>query len=83
MGQADFWHPTGQKSSRNWGQIPVLANETTLKTRIADLMPPRTLLRSITWDQGTEMARHRAITRLLGAPAISPTHTRPAARLER
>lgn len=37
-----------------------------LKTRLADL-PPR-LLRSITWDQGTEMARHLTITRSLGAP---------------
>lgn len=26
------------------------------------------LLRSITWDQGTEMARHLAITQYLGAP---------------
>jgi IS30 family transposase len=31
-----------------------------LKVRMADL--PTTLLRSITWDQGTEMARHRTIT---------------------
>jgi len=37
-----------------------------LKTRMADLPP--VLLRSITWDQGTEMARHRTITRSLGAP---------------
>ena len=29
---------------------------------------PSALLRSITWDQGTEMARHLAITRSLGAP---------------
>ena len=29
---------------------------------------PRVLLRSITWDQGTEMARHFTITRSLGAP---------------
>lgn len=36
------------------------------KTRTAD--PPRVLLRSITWDQGTEMARHLTITRSLGAP---------------
>jgi IS30 family transposase len=27
---------------------------------------PRSLLRSITWDQGTEMARHTTITRSLG-----------------
>jgi IS30 family transposase len=37
-----------------------------LKTRMADL--PSGLLRSITWDQGTEMARHLPITRSLGAP---------------
>jgi transposase, IS30 family len=37
-----------------------------LKARMADLPPA--LLRSITWDQGTEMARHRTITRTLGAP---------------
>lgn len=29
---------------------------------------PRELLRSITWDQGTEMARHLAITKSLGVP---------------
>jgi IS30 family transposase len=38
----------------------------TLKARLADL--PSALLRSITWDQGTEMARHRTIAQLLGAP---------------
>jgi IS30 family transposase len=38
----------------------------TLKARMAGLPPG--LLRSITWDQGTEMARHRTITRSLGAP---------------
>ena len=37
-----------------------------LKTRMADL--PSGLLRSITWDQGTEMARHLTIARSLGAP---------------
>jgi transposase, IS30 family len=37
-----------------------------LKARLADL--PAALLRSITWDQGTEMARHVTITRSLGAP---------------
>jgi IS30 family transposase len=37
-----------------------------LKARMADLPPA--LLRSITWDQGTEMARHLTITRSLGAP---------------
>jgi transposase, IS30 family len=37
-----------------------------LQTRMAGLPPA--LLRSITWDQGTEMARHRTITRSLGAP---------------
>jgi transposase, IS30 family len=34
---------------------------------MADLPPA--LLRPVTWDQGTEMARHRTITRSLGAPA--------------
>jgi transposase, IS30 family len=29
---------------------------------------PPVLLRSITWDQGTEMARRLTITRSLGAP---------------
>jgi IS30 family transposase len=29
---------------------------------------PAGLLRSITWDQGTEMARHLTITETLGAP---------------
>ncbi len=29
---------------------------------------PPDLLRSITWDQGTEMAQHRAITAALGVP---------------
>ena len=37
-----------------------------LKARMSDLPPA--LLRTITWDQGTEMARHLAITRSLGAP---------------
>jgi IS30 family transposase len=37
-----------------------------LKARMADL--PATLLRSITWDQGAEMARHVTIARSLGAP---------------
>jgi transposase, IS30 family len=37
-----------------------------LKVRMADL--PAALLRSITWDQGTEMARHLTIARSLGAP---------------
>jgi IS30 family transposase len=37
-----------------------------LKARMGDL--PAGLLRSITWDQGTEMARHRTISRSLGAP---------------
>jgi transposase, IS30 family len=35
-----------------------------LKLRMADL--PAALLRSITWDQGTEMARHLTIARSLG-----------------
>ena len=33
---------------------------------MADL--PAALLRSITWDQGTEMARHLTIAQSLGAP---------------
>jgi transposase, IS30 family len=37
-----------------------------LKERMSDL--PTALLRSITWDQGTEMARHTAIAATLGAP---------------
>lgn len=31
---------------------------------------PRGLVRSITWDQGTEMARHLKITKTLGAPVF-------------
>ena len=37
-----------------------------LVARMQDLPP--TLLRSITWDQGTEMARHLANAEKLGAP---------------
>ncbi len=37
-----------------------------LKTRMGGL--PAGLLRSITWDQGTEMARHLTIAKPLGAP---------------
>lgn len=37
-----------------------------LKNRLGELPPE--LRRSITWDQGTEMARHLAITATLGAP---------------
>ena len=37
-----------------------------LKARMTGL--PLTLLRAITWDQGTEMARHLTITRTLGVP---------------
>jgi IS30 family transposase len=39
---------------------------TALVARMQDL--PATLMRSITWDQGTEMARHLATTEKLGAP---------------
>ena len=39
-----------------------------LTQRMAGL--PAGLLRSITWDQGTEMARHLAITRSLGTPVF-------------
>jgi IS30 family transposase len=39
------------------------------RSRMADLPPAP--LRSITWDQGTEMARHLTITRSLGAPVFS------------
>ena len=41
-----------------------------LHTRPGDLPPG--LRRSITWDQGTEMARHLTITETLGAP-IAPS----------
>ncbi|CAB4821213.1 unannotated protein [freshwater metagenome] len=37
-----------------------------LRARLGDLPP--VLRRSITWDQGTEMARHVRITETLGAP---------------
>ncbi len=39
---------------------------TALVARMQDLPP--TLMRSITWEQGTEMARHLATTDKLGAP---------------
>ncbi len=39
-----------------------------MSKRLADLPPG--LLRSITWDQGTEMARHLAISQSLGAPVF-------------
>jgi IS30 family transposase len=53
-----------------------------LKARLADLPP---LLRSITWDQGTEMARHLTITKSLGAPVyFCDSHPLAlAARLQR
>jgi IS30 family transposase len=37
-----------------------------MTARMSDL--PAGLLRSITWDQGTEMARHLTITKSFGAP---------------
>lgn len=37
-----------------------------MKSRMGGL--PASLLRSITWDQGTEMARHLTIAQSLGAP---------------
>ena len=37
-----------------------------LQDRLGEL--PATLRRTITWDQGTEMARHLTITRSVGAP---------------
>ena len=50
-----------------------------LKARMADLPPA--LLRSITWDQGTEMARHLTIADSLGAPVhfCDPDHRGSAA----
>jgi IS30 family transposase len=39
-----------------------------LIARLGDL--PAGLVKSITWDQGTEMARHRAITASLGIPVF-------------
>jgi transposase, IS30 family len=39
---------------------------TALVARMQDL--PARLMRSITWDQGTEMARHLSTTDKLGAP---------------
>lgn len=39
-----------------------------LATTMAGLPPG--LVRSISWDQGSEMARHRKITRILGAPVF-------------
>lgn len=44
------------------------ALHTALSVTMGDLPPG--LLRSITWDQGTEMARHLKITETLGAPVF-------------
>lgn len=51
-----------------------------LMARLGDL--PAALLRSITWDQGTEMARHLTIAESPGAPSTSATrdHHGSAAR---
>ena len=38
------------------------------RAEVPDGRPPAALLRSITWDQGTEMARHLTIAQSLGAP---------------
>jgi len=49
--------------------LPVHDSQTLLAAmveRMSDL--PASLLRSITWDQGTEMARHNEITAALGVP---------------
>lgn len=49
--------------------LPVHDSQTlqaSLVERMSDLPP--SLLRSITWDQGTEMARHNEITAALGIP---------------
>ena len=46
-----------------------------LVARVQDLPPA--LMRSITWDQGTEMARHLATAAKLGAPSTSVIHDHP------
>jgi IS30 family transposase len=51
-----------------------------LKVRMADL--PSALLRSITWDQGTEMARHLTIAQSLGATVLLRLPITVAARLK-
>ena len=58
------------RSARWWNGRPGWSDccifRSALKARLADL--PAALLRSITWDQGTEMARHLTIAQSLGAP---------------
>lgn len=52
-----------------------------LQARLGEL--PTGLRRSITWDQGTEMARHLTITETLGAPVYFCDSRSPlAARVE-
>ena len=52
-----------------------------LEARMSDL--PRSLLQSITWGQGTEMARHTSMTRSLGVPSTSAIHGRPGSEAAR
>ena len=60
-----------ERFGRNLDQPEVLLQKRrtlhkVMAARLSDLPPG--LLRSITWDQGTEMARHLAISESLGAP---------------
>jgi IS30 family transposase len=41
-------------------------------------LPPR-LRRSLTWDQGSEMARHAEITQILGMPVFFSRQGQPVA----
>jgi IS30 family transposase len=57
------------------------AVEVAMRKAIATL--PKELARSITWDQGTEMASHRAITMATGVPVYFCDPFALAARFER
>src|SRR5215217_3885597 len=58
--------PSTRRSSPHENGTKAVTLQDALTEQLADLPPA--LRRSITWDQGTEMARHLEISRSLGAP---------------